>query len=84
MSAAMLRRHRLLVHQRRLQRRDLFVGQACFMGAKDPCKALKTMFKAEEDEEAWTTLHIASLQTFRKTKSGQIAVTVIHHLGVTR
>ena len=60
---------------------SFFVRHACFLGANDPCKALKTTLKAEINEEAWASLNSDTSRPFGKPKSGRIAVHVINHLG---
>jgi adenine-specific DNA-methyltransferase len=60
---------------------SFFVRHAYFLGANDPYGALKTTLKAEINEEAWATLHSDTSRTFKKPKSGRIAVKVINHLG---
>jgi adenine-specific DNA-methyltransferase len=57
------------------------VRHACFLGANDPYKALKTSLKAEIDEEAWATLNSDVSRPFAKPSTGRIAVKVINHLG---
>ena len=54
---------------------------ACFLGANDPYKALKTTLKAEIDAEAWASLNSDTSRPFDKPTSGRIAVKVINHLG---
>lgn len=51
------------------------------MGANDPYKALRFIFKAEVNEDAWATLNSDTSRPFAKPKGGQIAVKVINHLG---
>ncbi|PIO98274.1 site-specific DNA-methyltransferase [Pleomorphomonas carboxyditropha] len=60
---------------------SFFVRHAYFLGANDPYKALKTMLKAEIDQEAWDSLYSDISRPFPKPKSGRIAVKVINHLG---
>jgi adenine-specific DNA-methyltransferase len=60
---------------------SFFVRQAYFLGAGDPCGALRTTLKAEIDEAAWATLHRDVSRPFDKPRSGRIAVKVINHLG---
>jgi len=60
---------------------SFFVRHACFLGANDPYKALKTTLKAEINEEAWESLHSDTSSPFDKPTSGRIAVKVINHLG---
>jgi adenine-specific DNA-methyltransferase len=60
---------------------SFFVRQACFFGANDPYKALKTTLKAEINEEAWETLHSDMSRPFPKPESGRIAVKVVNLLG---
>ena len=50
-------------------------------GANDPYKALKTTLKAENDPDAWSTLHSDTSRPFDKPTRGRIAVKVINHLG---
>ena len=59
----------------------IFVRHAYFLGAGDPCKALKTTLKAEINEEAWSTLRSDTSRPFDRPSSGRIAVKVINHLG---
>jgi len=60
---------------------SFFVRHACFLGANDPYKSLKTTLKAEIDEDAWSILHSDISRPFDKPESGRIAVKVINHLG---
>lgn len=60
---------------------SFFVRHAYFLGANDPYSALKTTLKAEIDGEAWASLNSDTSRTFKKPKSGRIAVKVINHLG---
>jgi adenine-specific DNA-methyltransferase len=60
---------------------SFFVRHAYFLGANDPCSALKTTLKAEIDPEAWATLHSDTCRPFDKPSRGRIAVKVINHLG---
>ncbi len=60
---------------------SFFVRHAYFLGANDPCKALRTTLKAEIDADAWATLHSDVSRPFPKPRSGRIAVEVINHLG---
>ena len=60
---------------------SFFVRHAYFLGANDPCKALKTTLKAEINEEAWSTLRSDTSRPFAKPQSGRIAVKVINCLG---
>ena len=60
---------------------SFFVRHAYFLGANDPYSALKTTLKAEIDAEAWSTLNSDTSRSFKKPKSGRIAVKVINHLG---
>lgn len=60
---------------------SFFVRQAYFPGADVPYKALKTTLKADIDEEAWESLKRTISRSFRRPKSGRIAVKVINHLG---
>jgi len=60
---------------------SFFVRHAYFLGANDPCNALKTTLKAEINEDAWATLHSDTSRPFDKPRSGRIAVKVINHLG---
>lgn len=54
---------------------------ACFLGAGDPYKSLKTTLHAEIDEAAWETLYSATSRPFfPRPKSDCIAVKVINHL----
>jgi len=71
------RRHRLLVHRHRLQRRKLLRPPRHLLGANDPYNALK----AEINEDAWGTLNSDTSRPFDKPKSGQITVKMINHLG---
>ena len=54
---------------------------AYFLGANDPCKALRTTLKVEVDPDAWAALHSDLSRPFDKPASGRIAVKVINHLG---
>lgn len=60
---------------------SFFVRHAYFLGANDPYKALKTTLKAEIDADAWDSLNSDTSRSFKKPKSGRIAVKVINHLG---
>ena len=60
---------------------SFFVRHACFLGANDPYKALKTTLKAEIDADAWASLHSDISRPFERPESGRIAVKVINHLG---
>jgi adenine-specific DNA-methyltransferase len=60
---------------------SFFVRQAYFLGADDPCKALKTTLKAEINEEVWASLRSDTSRPFAKPATGRIAVKVINHLG---
>lgn len=60
---------------------SFFVRHAYFLGANDPYKALKTILKAEVDQEAWESLYSDISRPFEKPQSGRIAVKVINHLG---
>ena len=51
---------------------SFFVRHAYFLGANDPYKALKTMLKAEIDEEAWATLNSDTSQITRLMASPYI------------
>jgi hypothetical protein len=62
----------VLVHRYRLQRRELLVRHAYFLGANDPYKALKTTLKAEINEDAWATLN-SSLRESLKVRSLRFA-----------
>ena len=62
-------------------RRASFVRHACFLGANDPYKALKTTLKAAIDADAWASLHSDVSRPFDRPESGRIAVKVINHLG---
>ena len=55
--------------------------QACFLGGKDPHRALQTTLKTEIDKDTWATLKRATSRPFDKPKTGRIAVKVINHLG---
>ena len=57
------------------------VRQACFLGAGDPYKSLRTTLKAEIDKDAWATLQKATSRPFPRPESGRIAVKVIDLLG---
>ena len=58
------------------------VRHACFLGANDPYKALKTTLKAEIDRDAWHTLHSDTSRPLRSPGLlPRIAVNVINHLG---
>ena len=60
---------------------SFFVRHAYFLGANDPCKALKTTLRAEIDPDAWAALHSDTSRPFAKPASGRLAVKVINHLG---
>ena len=60
---------------------SFFVRHACFLGANDPYKALKTTLKAEIDPDAWASLLSDISRPFDRPESGRIAVKVINHLG---
>ena len=60
---------------------SFFVRHAYFLGANDPCKALKTTLRAEIDPDAWAGLHSDTSRPFAKPASGRLAVKVINHLG---
>ena len=60
---------------------SFFVRQAYFLGADDPCKALKTTLKAEINEDVWESLRSDTSRPFAKPVTGRIAVKVINHLG---
>ena len=55
--------------------------ESTFLGANDPCKALKTTLKAEINAEAWASLHSDTSRPFPRPTNGRIAVKVINHLG---
>jgi adenine-specific DNA-methyltransferase len=63
------RRHRLLVHRHRLQRRKLLRPPRLLPRRQRPLQALKTTLKAEIDEEAWATLNSDTSRPFDKPKS---------------
>ena len=60
---------------------ESFVRHACFLGANDLCKALRTTLKAEIDADAWALLHRDVSRPFDRPASGRIAVKVINRLG---
>ena len=60
---------------------SFFVRQAYFLGANDPYKALKTILKAEVNNDVWDSIHIDTSRLFDKPETGKIAVKVINHLG---
>jgi adenine-specific DNA-methyltransferase len=60
---------------------SFFVRHAYFLGANDPYRALRSTLKAEIDEDTWASLNSDVSRSFRKPKSGRIAVKVINHLG---
>jgi adenine-specific DNA-methyltransferase len=60
---------------------SFFVRHAYFLGDGDPCNSLKTILKAEIDQEAWASLNNEISRSFSKPSSGRIAVKVINHLG---
>jgi adenine-specific DNA-methyltransferase len=60
---------------------SFFVRHACFLGAQDPYKALKTTLKADIDEEAWESLTRDVSRPFPRPAGGRIAVKVINHFG---
>jgi adenine-specific DNA-methyltransferase len=47
-----------------------FVRHACFLGASDPYKSLKTTLKADTNAEAWESLHSDTSRAFDKSSSG--------------
>ncbi|MGH6853120.1 MAG: site-specific DNA-methyltransferase, partial [Methylocella sp.] len=60
---------------------SFFVRHAYFLGANDPYGALKTMLRAEINEEAWATLNSDTSRPFDIPVTGRVAVKVINHLG---
>ena len=60
---------------------SFFVRHAYFPGVDIPYKQLKTTLKGEVDQEAWDSLKRTVSRSFRRPKSGRIAVKVINHLG---
>jgi adenine-specific DNA-methyltransferase len=60
---------------------NFFVRHAYFLGAHDPYKSLKTVLKAEIDEDAWATLYRDVSRSFPRPANGRIAVKVINHFG---
>ncbi|MEN8875884.1 MAG: site-specific DNA-methyltransferase, partial [Hyphomonas sp.] len=60
---------------------SFFVRHAYFPGADIPYKQLKTTLTGEVDQEAWDSLKRTVSRSFRRPKSGRIAVKVINHLG---
>lgn len=59
-----------------------FVRHTYFLGANDACKLIKTIFMAEFDADAWSTLSSDNLRPFDKPKSGWITVKVINDFGI--
>ena len=60
---------------------SFFARHACFLGAGDPYRTLKTTLKVEIHQEAWSTLRSDTDRPFQRPTSGRIAVKVINHLG---
>ncbi len=48
-----------------------FARQACFLGANDPHKFLKTNLEVEIDREAWEYLHSDASRPFDKPQGGR-------------
>jgi adenine-specific DNA-methyltransferase len=59
----------------------LFVRHACFLGANDPCKSLRTAFQEEIHEDARATLYSDTSRPFPRPVGGRIVVKVINHFG---
>jgi len=60
---------------------SFFVRHCYFTGGQDPYKRLKSVLKADIDEEAWATLHRTESRPFSRPESGRIAVKVINDYG---
>jgi len=60
---------------------SFFVRHAYFTGEGDPYKKLKTVLKAEIDEDAWSTLYSTVSRPFDPPAKGRIAIKVINHYG---
>ena len=75
------RRHRLLVHRHRLQRRELLRPPRLLHGRNDPYRQLRQALRADIDEAAWETLYRTRSRPFDPPKTGKIAVKVINHYG---
>ena len=76
------RRHRLLVHRHRLQRRELLRAPRLLHRARTSrTTKLKRALRAEIDEAAWTSLYSTRSRPFDRPETGKIAVKVINHYG---
>ena len=60
---------------------SFFVRHCYFTGGNDPCKRLKTVLKADIDEDAWETLYRTVSRPFPTPETGMIAVKVINDYG---
>jgi len=60
---------------------SFFVRHAYFTGADEPHKKLPRALKAENDEDAWSTLYSTVSLPFEPPSTGKIAVKVINHYG---
>ena len=75
------RRHRLLVHRHRLQRRELLRAPRLLHRRRRTLRQAQTALRADIDEAAWSSLYSTVSRPFDKPKSGKIAVKVINHYG---
>ncbi len=75
------RRHRLLVHRHRLQRRELLRAPRLLHRSRQPYDKLKRALRAEIDEDAWLALYSTISRPFDPPATGKIAVKVINHYG---
>jgi adenine-specific DNA-methyltransferase len=60
---------------------SFFVRHCYFTGGNDPYKRLKTVLKADIDEEAWESLYRTVSRAFPKPETGKFAVKVINDYG---
>lgn len=60
---------------------SFFVRHCYFTGGQDPYKRLKTVLKADINEEAWRSLYSTVSRPFPKPSTGSIAVKVINDYG---
>jgi adenine-specific DNA-methyltransferase len=60
---------------------SFFVRHCYFTGGNDPYKRLKTVLKADIDEEAWESLYRTVSRPFPKPETGKFAVKVINDYG---
>ena len=75
------RRHRLLVHRHRLQRRELLRPPRLLHRRRRPYDKLQRALRAEIDEAAWSSLYSTRSRPFATPETGKIAVKVINHYG---